>query len=71
MNAPADEEKILKEVDQKDLALSLKATSEELKQKIFGNMSERAAEMLKEELELTGPVRILSHRFFDAHLQST
>lgn len=53
-----DLQRILKEVDQKDLALSLKATSEELKQKIFGNMSERAAEMLKEELELMGPVRI-------------
>ena len=53
-----DLQRILKEVDQKDLGLSLKATSEELKQKIFGNMSERAAEMLKEELELMGPVRI-------------
>jgi flagellar motor switch protein FliG len=53
-----DLQRILKEVDQKDLALSLKATSEELQQKIFKNMSERAAEMLKEELELMGPVRI-------------
>ena len=51
-------QRILKEVDQKDLSLALKATSEELKQKIFNNMSERAAEMLKEELELMGPVRI-------------
>ena len=53
-----DLQRILKEVDQKDLSLALKATSEELKQKIFNNMSERAAEMLKEELELMGPVRI-------------
>lgn len=53
-----DLQRILKEVEQKDLALSLKATSEELKNKILGNMSERAAEMLKEELELMGPVRI-------------
>ena len=53
-----DLQRILKEVEQKDLALSLKATSEELKGRIFGNMSERAAEMLKEELELMGPVRI-------------
>lgn len=53
-----DLQRILKEVDQKDLALSLKATSEELKEKVFNNMSERAAEMLKEELELMGPVRI-------------
>ena len=53
-----DLQRILKEVEQKDLALSLKATSDELKDRIFGNMSERAAEMLKEELELMGPVRI-------------
>ena len=53
-----DLQRILKEADQKDLALSMKATSDELKNRVFGNMSERAAEMLKEELELMGPVRI-------------
>ena len=53
-----DLQHILKEIDQRDLALALKATSDELRQKIFGNMSERAAEILKEELELMGPVRI-------------
>ena len=53
-----DLQRILKEVDQKDLALSMKATSDELKNRVYGNMSERAAEMLKEELDLMGPVRI-------------
>ena len=53
-----DLQRILKEIDQKDLALSMKATSDELKNRAFGNMSERAAEMLKEELDLMGPVRI-------------
>ncbi len=49
---------ILKEVDSKTLALALKATSNELKEVIFKNMSERAAKMLKEELEYLGPVRV-------------
>ncbi len=53
-----DLQRILKEVEQKDLALALKATSDELRDRIFANMSERAAEMLKEEIDLMGPVRI-------------
>ena len=54
-----DLQRILKEVEQRDLVLALKAASEELKDKILSNVSERAAEMLQEELELTGPVRIV------------
>jgi len=53
-----DLQRLLKEVEQRDLTLALKATSEELKNKIFNNMSERAADVLKEELELLGAVRI-------------
>ncbi len=49
---------ILKEIDSKTLALALKATSNELKELIFKNMSERAAKMLKEELDYLGPVRV-------------
>jgi len=49
---------IVKEVDSKTLALSLKATSKELKDKIFKNMTERAAEMLEDELQYLGPVRV-------------
>jgi len=37
---------------------ALKTTSEEMKNKIFGNLSERASEMLKEDMEVMGPVRL-------------
>lgn len=49
---------VLKEVENGELALALKTASEELKQKIFGNMSERAASMIKEDMEYMGPVRV-------------
>jgi flagellar motor switch protein FliG len=45
-------------VETKELAVALKAASEEVKQKVYKNMSERAAEMLKEEMETLGPVRM-------------
>lgn len=51
-------QRLLREIDGKELALALKAASEELKQHIFGNMSERAAAALKEELEFMGPVKV-------------
>ncbi len=51
-------QKVLRSVDSQELATSLKAASEEVKQKIFKNMSERAAEILKEEMEVTGAVRM-------------
>ncbi|GAB4180646.1 MAG: flagellar motor switch protein FliG [Calditrichia bacterium] len=51
-------QKILKNVDKKDLALALKASDEALKEKIFRNMSERAATLLREDLEFLGPVRL-------------
>lgn len=51
-------QRLLREIDGKELALSLKAASEELKQHIFTNMSERAAAALKEELEFMGPVKV-------------
>jgi flagellar motor switch protein FliG len=51
-------QRLLREIDGKELALALKAASEELKQHIFGNMSERAASALKEELEFMGPVKV-------------
>jgi flagellar motor switch protein FliG len=49
---------ILREVQSDSLILALKGASEELRTKIFKNMSQRAAEMLKEDLEAKGPVRI-------------
>ncbi len=49
---------VLKEVSTDDLKLGLKTASEELKEKIFKNMSSRAVEMLKEDMEIMGPVRV-------------
>lgn len=50
-------QRILREVDTKDLATSLKGTKEDVKEKIFRNMSERAQQMLRDEMEYMGPVR--------------
>ncbi len=51
-------QKLLRRVETMELAIALKAASEEVKEKIFKNMSERAGEMLKEEIEDMGPVRM-------------
>jgi len=53
-----DIQRIMKEVDRKDLGYALKITDDAVKDKIFGNMSERAADLLKEELQFMGPVRL-------------
>ena len=49
---------MLKEISQEDLLISLKTASDELKQKIFSNLSERASAMLKEDLEAMGLTKI-------------
>lgn len=49
---------ILKEVNNETLKLALKTASDKLKEKIFKNMSERAGQMLKEDLEVMGPARL-------------
>ncbi|MCH7700997.1 MAG: flagellar motor switch protein FliG [Planctomycetes bacterium] len=49
---------VLKEVDNSDLSLALKTASEEVKQKVFSNMSERASDLIKEDMEYMGPVRV-------------
>lgn len=49
---------VLREVDNSELALALKTASEDLKKKIFGNMSERASTLIKEDMEFMGPVRV-------------
>ena len=51
-------QKLLRKVETMELAIALKAASEEVREKIFKNMSERAGEMLKEEIEDMGPVRM-------------
>jgi len=50
-------QRILREVNTKDLALALKGTKPEVRDKIFSNMSERAQQMLKDDMEFLGPVR--------------
>jgi flagellar motor switch protein FliG len=49
---------ILKEVNNETLMPAMKTASDELKEKIFKNMSERAVQMMKEDLEVMGPIRL-------------
>ena len=49
---------ILREVQSESLIVALKGASEELREKIFKNMSTRAAEMMREDLESKGPVKL-------------
>jgi flagellar motor switch protein FliG len=51
-------QEILKEISSDDLAKALKTASEAVKEKIFKNMSERAVEMLNEDIEDMGPIRL-------------
>jgi flagellar motor switch protein FliG len=51
-------QRVLKEVDGKDLALALKTANDDLMQRVLKNMSQRAAESLKEDVELLGPQRM-------------
>jgi len=51
-------QRLLKEVETKDLAIALKAASDEVKNKIFANVSERVAVMIREEMEFMGPTRL-------------
>ncbi|GAB6180188.1 flagellar motor switch protein FliG [Desulfotomaculum defluvii] len=51
-------QKVLREVDNKDLALAMKGSNQEVNNRIYKNMSKRASEMLKEEIDYMGPVRL-------------
>ena len=51
-------QKVIAEVDQKDLALALKSANEEVQNKIFKNISSRAATIIREEMDYTGPVKL-------------
>ncbi|MBW1745380.1 MAG: flagellar motor switch protein FliG [Deltaproteobacteria bacterium] len=51
-------QKLLRKIETKELAMALKAASDEVKEKVFSNMSERAAEILNEEVEVMGSVRM-------------
>jgi len=49
---------LLREVSSDSLIVALKGSSEQIKEKIFKNMSKRAAEMLRDDLEVRGPVKV-------------
>lgn len=51
-------QRVLREVDQKDLAKAMRGSNEDVRNRIFKNMSKRAADMLKEEIQFMGPVRL-------------
>ncbi|MDE6719506.1 MAG: flagellar motor switch protein FliG, partial [Treponemataceae bacterium] len=51
-------QRVLREVDTQELAKALKSVDAEVQDKIFHNMSKRAASMLKEDMEFMGPVRL-------------
>ena len=49
---------VLREVDTKDLATALKGSAPEMQDRIFSNVSERVSQMIREEMEFSGPVRM-------------
>lgn len=51
-------QRVIREVNNQELSLSLKVASEEVSSKIFKNMSKRQADLIKEEMEFMGPVRL-------------
>ncbi len=51
-------QKLLKEVDNSQWATALKGASEDIKDKVFANLSQRASETLREDMEYLGPVRV-------------
>lgn len=56
--AATDVQKVLREVDHDELVMALKGVSDSLRNFIFGNVSSRAAESLKEDIEFIGPARL-------------
>jgi flagellar motor switch protein FliG len=51
---------VMKNVESSQWAMALKGASDDLKQKVLGNMSQRASDLLREEMDYLGPVRISS-----------
>jgi flagellar motor switch protein FliG len=54
----ADLQRVLREVDSADLATAMKSASETLREKIYASISKRAAESLRDEISMLGPVRL-------------
>ena len=51
-------QRVLRDIDSKDLTLAMRGSSEQLKEALFRNMSSRAADILREEMQISGPVRL-------------
>ncbi|MDR0308216.1 MAG: flagellar motor switch protein FliG [Chitinispirillales bacterium] len=51
-------QRLMKEIDTKELGMALKGASEELQEKFFRNMSSRASEMIREDMQFMGPIRL-------------
>ena len=51
-------QRVMRDVDSKDLGMALKTASEEVKNLVFKNMSKRAVDLLKEDMGFLGPVRL-------------
>ena len=51
-------QRFIREIDNKELAVALKGATEEVSNVIYGNMSKRMAEMIKEDMDYMGPVRL-------------
>jgi flagellar motor switch protein FliG len=49
---------MLREVEQKDIVIALKAASDEVKEKLLGNMPERMRSFIEEEMDFSGPMRL-------------
>ncbi|KKE78370.1 MULTISPECIES: flagellar motor switch protein FliG [Bacillaceae] len=64
-------QRVIREVDDEDLRLALKVSSEEVKNLIFSNMSQRMVETFKEEMEYMGPVRLLDVEEAQTRIVST
>jgi len=51
-------QKVMRDVDQQELAKALKGVEAEVQEKIFRNMSKRAAALLREDMDFMGPIRL-------------
>ena len=51
-------QRVLREVDNNELAIALKASNDDVKDVIFNNLSKRLATMIKEDMDFMGPVRM-------------
>ena len=51
-------QRVLRECDTRDLSLALRVASDQLKERVFANLSSRASTMLQEDMEVAGPARV-------------